>query len=131
MGLRPAEALHPGVLGGASRTAFTVVAAVAVTALATAILLASLALSGAIPAGAVAPDDPFPPVSTPATVNEFLPEDRDLSDCLSVLPKPGCGSQARGGPQQAAVLGAILGGLAIIGGRIAWSVRRSNVGSRR
>ena len=31
--------------------------------------------------------------------NEFLP-DRDLDDCISALPQPDCGSDARGGWRQ-------------------------------
>ncbi|MEX2627110.1 MAG: hypothetical protein WD225_09505 [Ilumatobacteraceae bacterium] len=67
------------------------------------------------------PDDPPPP---DITVNEFMPEERPLSDCLSALPKPGCGSEARGGPRQAAVFGAVVVGLGLIGTRIVVGVRR-------
>ena len=50
--------------------------------------------------------------------NDFLPPDRDLTECVSALPKPGCGSEARGGWRQTAVFLAVLGGL----GFIAWRV---------
>ena len=50
--------------------------------------------------------DTAPPVDT---INEFFPEDRSLGDCLSSLPKPGCGSSARGGWRQTLVLVASLG----------------------
>ena len=50
--------------------------------------------------------------------NEFLPTDRDLTECISAMPKPGCGSEARGGWRQTAVFLAVLGGL----GFIAWRV---------
>lgn len=90
-------------------------------ALSLALLPLTLATAGTATA---APDDPFPPVTTPATVNEFLPAERDLSDCLSVLPKPGCGSEARGGPAQAAVFGAVVLGVGVVIGRIVWSTRR-------
>jgi hypothetical protein len=59
------------------------------------------------------------------TVNEFLPTDRDLSECLSALPRPGCGSEARGGWRQTAIFVAMLGGLAFIGWRIVASSRRA------
>jgi ferric-dicitrate binding protein FerR (iron transport regulator) len=59
------------------------------------------------------------------TVNEFLPTDRDLSECLSALPRPGCGSEARGGWRQTAIFVAMLGGLAFIGWRIVVSSRRA------
>ena len=70
----------------------------------------------------VAPtDDTVPTV----TVNEFLPRDRDLSECLSALPRPGCGSEARGGWRQTAIFVAMLGGLAFIAWRIIASSRRA------
>lgn len=65
---------------------------------------------------------------TPATgdtVNPFYPEERSLGDCLSSLPKPGCGSDARGGWRQTAVLGAILAGLGFIAWRIVHQSRKA------
>jgi hypothetical protein len=74
------------------------------------------------PAGAVAAaGDPPPPADT---VNEFIPEDRELSECISALPKPGCGSEARGGWRQVLVLVAILVALAFIAWRILRAARR-------
>ena len=61
---------------------------------------------------------------TTVTVNEFLPTDRDLSDCISALPKPGCGSDARGGWRQTAVFGMVIAGLAFIGWRVVVGARR-------
>lgn len=79
-------------------------------------------VAGAAAGGASASvDEPDPPR---ITVNEFMPEERSLSDCLSVLPKPGCGSEARGGPYQAAVFGAMVVGLGVIGTRIVVGIRR-------
>jgi hypothetical protein len=69
-------------------------------------------------------DDPPPP---PVTVNEFLPENRDLSDCLNSLPKPDCGSDAQGGWHQTLVLLAIVAGLGVIGWRIVVGARRARV----
>lgn len=62
--------------------------------------------------------------TTRPTINEFFPEERPLSDCLSSLPKPDCGSDARGGWAQTAVFGALLAGLAFIGWRIWAGARR-------
>ena len=83
---------------------------------------------------AAGPDDPQPPSTTvsaavgdPATTvldNDFLPADRDLSECISALPQPGCGSEARGGWRQTLVLLAVAVGLAFIGWRIIRSARR-------
>lgn len=67
------------------------------------------------------PDDPAPP----ATVNEFLPEDRNLGDCLGAVERPGCGSEARGGWRQTLVFVAIVGGLGVIAWRVVASARRA------
>lgn len=60
-----------------------------------------------------------------APVNEFIPADRDISDCISAIPKPGCGSKARGGWHQTLVLLAILAGLAVIVWRIVAGARKA------
>ncbi len=57
--------------------------------------------------------------------NPFLPENRDLTDCVGMLQRPGCGSQARGGWHQDLVAIAMVGGLLVVFGRVAWAVRRS------
>jgi hypothetical protein len=70
-----------------------------------------------------------PPVTTEEIVvdeaNPFLPENRDLTDCVGMLQRPGCGSEARGGWHQNAVAIVMITGLLIIFGRVAWGVRRS------
>jgi hypothetical protein len=86
-------------------------------------LVSSLIGFGAVAQVAGAAGDP-PPPPTPTTVNDFFPAERDISDCLSVLPKPGCGSEARGGWGQTAVFGAIMVGLAVIFTRIVVGIRR-------
>ena len=83
---------------------------------------------------AAATDDPEPPSTTvsvavggPSTTvleNDFIPEDRDLSDCISALPRPGCGSKARGGWRQTLVFLVVVFGLAFIVWRIIRSARR-------
>jgi hypothetical protein len=83
---------------------------------------------------AARPVDPEPPPATvsaaiggPSTTvldNDFIPEERDLSECISALPQPGCGSEARGGWRQTLVLAAIVAGLAFITWRIIRSARR-------
>ncbi len=80
-----------------------------------------------LPAGAVlATSDPEPPATPPpSTFNEFYPEDQSISDCLGLLQKPNCGSDARGGWRQYAVFGALIGGLAFIGWRIVRTARRA------
>lgn len=68
---------------------------------------------------------PPPPTPPPVTFNEFLPEDRGLGECISAVPKPGCGSEARGGWHQTLVLLAILVGLALIVWRVVASARKA------
>lgn len=65
------------------------------------------------------------PTQPPDTVNDFLPEDRGIGDCISALPKPGCGSESRGGWAQTAVFGSIVLGIAFIVWRIVLSARRA------
>lgn len=77
------------------------------------------------PATMVATVDTTPPTPPPDTVNDFLPVDRGIGDCISALPKPGCGSESRGGWAQTAVFGAIVIGLAFIVWRIVLSARRA------
>lgn len=83
--------------------------------------LAVLPAGGAI-AGAPVPDGP-PATPPPSTFNVFYPEDRPLSDCLSAVPKPGCGSEARGGWRQTTVFGLIIGAFAFIIWRVVRSAR--------
>ncbi len=72
-----------------------------------------------------APDNATPDTTpTSDTFNVYFPEERSLSDCLSSLPKPGCGSDARGGWRQSLVLVVILGGLAFIVWRIVAGSRK-------
>lgn len=79
------------------------------------------------PAGAgIASAPPTPsPTPPPVTFNEFLPEDRAISECISAVPKPGCGSEARGGWHQTLVFIAILAGLALIIWRVVAGARNS------
>ncbi len=68
---------------------------------------------------------------TTAPVNDFIPTDRDISDCISAVPKPGCGSEARGGWHQTLVLIAILAGLALISWRIVAGARKAKAAQDR
>lgn len=70
-------------------------------------------------------DGTVPDDTTGPTFNEFLPEERPLSDCLGALQRPNCGSEARGGWGQTAVFVAILAGLAFIAWRIVATSRRA------
>jgi hypothetical protein len=56
--------------------------------------------------------------------NEFIPDEANLGDCLSSLPRPGCGSDLRGGWRQALTFAILMLGMAFIGWRIFRSVRQ-------
>ena len=56
--------------------------------------------------------------------NPFIPEDVNIGDCVSSLPRPDCGSDAQGGGAQLATFGVLMAGMAFIGWRIARGVRR-------
>jgi hypothetical protein len=84
------------------------------------IWLGAFAGGNLVVAGGEPPDTP-----PPSTFNEFYPEERPLGDCLGSLPKPNCGSDARGGWPQYAIAVLMLGGLSFIGWRIVHLVRRS------
>jgi len=62
--------------------------------------------------------------STTVFDNPFLPDERNLSDCISAVPKPGCGSKARGGWRQTLVFAVMALGLLGIAWRIATGLRR-------
>ena len=85
--------------------------------------VATVALVLALGAGPVAASSDDPP-PTPSTVNDFIPEERDLSDCISALPKPDCGSDSHGGWRQGVVLALVLGGMIAIAVRVTVAVRR-------
>lgn len=61
--------------------------------------------------------------------NDFIPEDRNLGDCISAAPPPGCGSKAQGGWAQNVVFAAVLGGLVFIGWRIVAGSRKVKRGT--
>jgi hypothetical protein len=81
-------------------------------------------------ASAAATDPTVPPTTLPTDeivvdeANPFLPENRDLTDCIGTLQRPGCGSEARGGWHQNAVAIVMIAGLVLVFGRIAWGIRR-------
>jgi hypothetical protein len=92
------------------------------------IVLLWLALVPAATAHATTPvtvDGATPGTPPPTEFNEFYPDERPLSDCLSSLPKPNCGSEARGGWRQITILGVVLAALGFIAWRIIRSMRRA------
>lgn len=73
----------------------------------------------------------------PIATNDFLDLERDLSECISAVPKPGCGREPtqagdRGGFLQLALFGVMMTGLVVIGWRVTTAVRaRDRAGAER
>lgn len=59
----------------------------------------------------------------PVTDNEFIPENVNIGDCLSSMPRPNCGSENRSGTGTLLTFGVLMAGTAFIGWRISRSVR--------
>lgn len=109
--------------------------------IAVAVVLASgLLLGNGGPRAGAGGDEPAPPGTTvagPAAAteisvvdNEFLPEDRNLTDCLGAVERPGCGSKARGGWRQGLTFALLVVGLVFIAWRIVRSTRRQQRADR-
>ena len=84
-----------------------------------------VAASQPAPSTTIVVDDRTADDSTRPTLNEFYPEARPLSDCLSSLPKPDCGSEGRGGWAQTTIFLALIAGLGFIAWRIVAGARRA------
>jgi len=60
-----------------------------------------------------------------STLNEFIPEERDLSDCISAVQKPGCGSESRSDYHMWLVFTVLIAGMALIAWRVVVGVRQN------
>jgi hypothetical protein len=94
------------------------------------LVLASVALGAAGPvgvAGAAPPPTTEAPVGTvpTSTLNDFIPVDRDLSDCISAVQKPGCGSESRSDYHMWLVFTVLIAGMALIAWRVVVGVRQN------
>jgi len=78
-------------------------------------------------AGAAPPPTTEAPVSTvpTSTLNDFIPTQRDLSDCISAVQKPGCGSESESDYHQMLVFAALIGGMALIAWRVVVGARKN------
>ena len=56
--------------------------------------------------------------------NPFIPDDVNIGDCVSSMPRPGCGNEMRGDSHSMLTFGALVAGLTFIGWRIARGARR-------
>jgi hypothetical protein len=63
-----------------------------------------------------------PPTVPESTLNEFIPADRPISECISAAPKPGCARDSDW--HQVAVMAVLVVGLTFVGWRIVKGLRR-------
>jgi len=100
---------------------------VAPTATATATVMATTTstVSAAAPTASTTTDVPDAGTPPPVTVSDFYPEDSNLSDCVGLVERPGCGSESRGGWAQNVILVLLLLGLGLIFWRIIVGVRKN------
>jgi hypothetical protein len=74
--------------------------------------------------------EPSAPPETPAPTttveNVFLPDDTtvNVTDCISSVQRPECGSRERGGWRQGVLFGVVVAGLIAIGSRLVIGIRR-------
>lgn len=96
--------------------------------------LAALVISVGTLAGCSRDESAVPPTvdereaAATLSTNPFIPEDVNIGDCVSALPRPGCGNEIRGDSHAMLTFGVLMAGLAFIGWRIARSVRRRDGG---
>ena len=103
------------------------IAAVALSLSAALVAVPSDATSFALPRPVSAPPASDPTAETPATTvldNEFIPEEANIGDCISALPRPECGSKARGGWRQTLVFVVLIVAMAGIGVRLVFGLRK-------
>ncbi len=62
-------------------------------------------------------------VGNASTDNPFIPTNADLSDCVGTLERPGCETNRGSDVHMYLTFGALMGGMALIGWRIAVSIR--------
>lgn len=99
------------------------------------VLLLPLATSGltgsASVASASAPVPATPaddgPDAPPNTITDFYPESSNLSDCVGLVEKPGCGSGSRGGWRQTVVFVVLFAGLGVILWRVSRGIKANRV----
>ena len=94
------------------------------------LVVAAVVSFGALAAGCGRQDATAPPpvdqraASETLSTNPFIPDDVNIGDCVSSLPRPGCGNEIRGDSHSLLTFGVLAAGLAFIGWRISRSVRR-------
>lgn len=75
-------------------------------------------LAGPVATGVGASAPPVTPDPASIGTNPFIPEDANIGDCVSSLPRPDCGTEEKGGAGQYLTMLALALGTAFIGWRI-------------
>ncbi len=90
------------------------------------IVCAALTVGVATACTPIADRDQTPPstsTSQAAENNEFVPADNELSDCVGLVERPGCGSESRSSWMTALTFAILIAALGFIGWRIVRGVR--------
>jgi len=72
-------------------------------------------------------ETPVPETGPDTTVNDFLPERANVSDCIGAVERPNCGSKAKGDWRMYLTFGLLIAGMSFIGWRVVRGVRSSDV----
>lgn len=59
--------------------------------------------------------------------NEFLPTNDELTNCVGLAERPGCGSDSKGGWRMTLAFAVMTGGLVFVGWRIVRGVRSNEI----
>lgn len=89
------------------------------------LLVLAIMVLAVLPGPVARADAGDPDVTPSTTINEFFPESNNVTDCIGALERPGCGNENRGGWRQSLLFFVMVGGLAVVFGRIAYSVTRN------
>lgn len=108
----------------AARARAAVVAAVVALGVAGVAPAAGVAFAGTGAAAGPPASEPAPAGAPAVSANPFVPDEANISECISSLPGPDCGSAARGGWRQTALFAVVVVALVAIGARIFVAVRR-------
>ncbi|MCU1501642.1 MAG: hypothetical protein JWM12_996 [Ilumatobacteraceae bacterium] len=89
--------------------------AVVVAAMALSLLVVGCSSGSAVPT--------TPATAPPVTNNDFIPTGQNLSDCVGTLELPNCGSEKKSDLRLYLTFAALMGGMGLIGWRIAVGIR--------
>ena len=62
--------------------------------------------------------------STANTVNDFTPDEQNVSSCVGTLERPDCGSKSKGGWRMYLTFAVLIAGMTFVGWRIVKGIRQ-------